>query len=328
MNNPPSFLRILLIGAVALGLAPGTFLRSQIDPDPADPGIAITALSDHNGITGTLEVTGLWQLRAKHPFFGGFSALVADDNGGLLAGSDRGWTLRIPVEGGEPSASAAEFSYFAQKRDSFEEMVDLEAMSRDPATGILWSAYENFNALQRDTPDGATARRAPPEMQGWSANSGPETMVRLAGGAFILLGEAPEQSGLSTRPGLLFASDPIDVLTPIQFRFRSPPGYSPVDATALPDGSVLILLRRVQISIPAVFDTAIMRADPAAITPGGEWSGEIIAQLSGPVLGENFEGIAYVAGESAIYLIADDNLSMFQRSLLLRLGWRAANSPL
>jgi len=84
------------------------------------------------------------------------------------------------------------------------------------------------------------------------------------------------------------------------------------------------------VSIPAAFDAAIMHADPSAITEGGVWSGEIITRFEGPLYGENFEGIAYVPGGDGagadneagdIYVIADDNLSMFQRSLLVRLAW-------
>ncbi|MEP3422494.1 MAG: esterase-like activity of phytase family protein [Erythrobacter sp.] len=322
---------------IALGLAPGTFLRTSIDPNPQEIVITLTALSDsdavRDGVRGDLRVSGVWEITATHPFFGGFSALVDTSNGagemGLLAGSDRGWSLDLPIQSGEPTQGGMQFVYFAQRRDSFLEMVDLEAMARDPETGTLWTTYEGFNAVQRDMLDGTSTRRAPAEMRRWSANSGPEAMARLDDGSFIILAEAPEGIGRTDRPGLLFAGDPINEGTPTQFRISTPPKYSPVDATALPDGSVLILLRRVRINVPADFDAAIMRADPATIEPDGVWTGDIITYLEGPLFGENFEGIAFVKdtsegaedGSGAIYLISDDNLSMFQRSLLVRFDW-------
>ncbi len=328
----PTSRRFLLICAIALGLAPGTFVRTQIDPNRQEIAIKVTPLAERNGVRGELAVTGAWEITASHPFFGGFSALVSAGEGGLIAGSDRGWTLELPLASGEPTGSGAKFFYFATRRDSFREMADLEGMARDPNTGTLWTTYEGFNAVQRDRTDGASARISPKEMRRWSANSGPETIVRLAGGSFIILAEAPDRMDRRDRPGLLFAGDPIEDVQPTEFRIATPRRYSPVDATALPDGTVLILLRRLQISLPATFDAAIMHADPAEIEQGGIWNGEIIANLEGPLFGENFEGIAFVPKESVaegetseqsghIYLIADDNLSVFQRNLLVRLAW-------
>ncbi len=345
--------RLALICAIALGLAPGTFLRTHYDHDPQNIAISVTPLAQSSGVSGQLQVTGVWQLTASSPFFGGFSALVNSgaimgentNEGALLAGSDKGWTLAIPLDAGEPVESGLTFTYFAHRRGSFASMFDLEAMARDPDTGTLWTAYEGFNAVQRDQTDGTSARIAPPEIRRWSANSGPEAMVRLADGRFIILAEAPEGSGheydgRATRPGVLFAGDPVEdaAADPVTFRLSTPPKYSPVDATQLPDGSVLILLRRLQITVPATFDAAIMRADPSDIAAGGVWSGEVIAQLEGSLFGENFEGIAYVSSlqetspqdqngrEGAIYLISDDNLSVFQRSLLVRLDWPSSTT--
>ncbi len=325
-----------MIAAIALAAAPGTFVRTNIDPDPQNVAITITPLSERDGVHGQLSVSGVWEIAATHPFFGGFSALVEVANPagdtGLLAGSDRGWSLDIPILDGEPSAANAQFVNFTRRRDAFMPMVDLEAMAHDPLTGTLWSSYEGYNVIQRDEVDGSTKQRAPAEMRGWSANSGPEAMVRLQDGSFIVMAEAPDDTSGRNRPALLFASDPVEELNPVQFLISTPPKFSPVDATALPDGSVLILLRRVQIDVPAAFDAAIMHADPRDIEPGGLWTGEVIANLDGPLFGENFEGIAYVPnaasdGSGAIYLISDDNLSMFQRSLLVRLDWPATTDP-
>jgi hypothetical protein len=320
--------RLLLIFVIAIGLAPGTLLRTATNSDPDDPGIVITPIAERDGLRGALTMTGAWEITSTHDFFGGFSALETAGPTRLLAGSDRAWLFEIPLLDGEPDAGAAQLSLFAARSDGIEPMFDLEALARDPVTGTLWAAYENANALERITPDGTRTVRRPPEMRRWSANSGAETMVRLADGSFIVLAEAPEVSGRRDRPGLLYFKDPVSQTDPVEFRISTPRKYSPVDATALPDGTVLILLRRVQVSVPAAFDVAVMHADPARIVAGGIWTGEVLAYLDGPVFAENFEGITFVptnktGSKGDIYLISDDNFSVFQRNLLVRLAWPA-----
>ncbi len=330
--------RLGLIAAVALGLAPGTLLRTAVDPDPEQAIITLTPLAERQGISGQLNVTGAWEITSTHPFFGGFSTLVDAGGEGLLAGTDRGWLLTIPIEAGEPDTAHSQYTDYATAAPGLFPLTDLEAMTRDPASGTLWTSYEGRNTIQREVLHGSTlvqaaehtiTRRSPPEMQYWSANSGAETIERFADGSFLILAEAPVGDEWPNRPGLLFPGDPIEQTDPVEFVIDTPPKFSPVDATALPDGRVLVLLRRVQVSIPAAFDAAIMLADPSTITEGGVWTGEIIARFEGPLYGENFEGIAYVPkgdGAGDIYVIADDNLSVFQRSLLVRLAWPPAQS--
>ncbi len=335
-------LRLGLIAAVALGLAPGTLLRTAIDPDPEQVTITLTPLAEREGIGGQLVVTGAWEIISTHPFFGGFSTLLDAGGGaheeGLLAGTDRGWLLTIPIVAGEPDTAQSQYSDYATAAPGLFPLTDLEAMTRDPASGTLWTSYESLNTIQREVLHGSTlvsaaahtiTRRAPPEMRNWSANSGAETLERLADGSFLILSESPVGDEWPNRPGLLFAGDPIEQTDPIEFVIDTPPKFSPVDATALPDGRVLVLLRRVQLSIPAAFDAAIMLADPRTISQDGVWSGEIITRFEGPLYGENFEGIAYVPkadGAGDIYVIADDNLSVFQRSLMVRLAWPPATA--
>jgi hypothetical protein len=84
------------------------------------------------------------------------------------------------------------------------------------------------------------------------------------------------------------------------------------------------LVRRVDWGIPPRFATAIVLADPAEIKAGTMWSGEVIARIGAPDLDENFEGIAAAEeadGSVDLYLIADDNLSAFQDTQMLRLNW-------
>jgi len=328
--------RILAICLLATGLAPGTWVRTPIAPAGPVTGVTVTPLASRAGLSGAIEVTGAWEIESPHPFFGGFSAMVGLDDAALLIGSDRGWMMRLPLppplaQGGPRSADLEMIDY-PRSLGLERRLFDLESMARDPQTGTLWTAYEGANAIVRDAgasvpqrPD--TVRRDPIQMQDWSINSGPETMVRLPDGRFIMIAEGKDDVPGKTRPGLLFATDPVADTKPIAFRFSGPDDYSPVDATALPDGRVLILLRRVRYAVPVRFDALLMIADPNAIREGKVWTGSEITRFAAPDYGENFEGVAFVAhpdtdGEAgSVYVIADDNLSVFQRTLLLRLAW-------
>lgn len=335
--------RLIAALAVALLCAPGTFLRTTtgVRSDIAVVSVMPVATGAGAGLSGPLRQTGLWQLSSAHGWFGGFSALVtapaayraeAASGTTLIAGSDRGWLLTLDLTKDVPSAVPGSFRFVGQRTRGRAEVVDLEALALDPATGTLWAAFENANLIERITADGRRTVRRPREMREWSANSGPETMERLGDGRFVMLAEGAEENDMADRPALLFPGDPLAPDPPLAFRFVANPDYAPVDAALLPDGKLLILLRRVKYRIPAQFDTVIALADPALIRPGQEWRARVIQRLSGPIYGENFEGITFVPDPAdpirgSIWLIADDNFSVFQRSLLLRFAWEGDPAP-
>lgn len=326
--------RLIAALAVALLCAPSTFLRTATG---ARGDVAVVTImpvaAGEAGLSGPLRQTGMWQLSSAHGWFGGFSALVTAPAGtgagagsSLIAGSDRGWLLTLDLSGNGPSAVPGSFRFVGQRGRGRAEVIDLEALAYDPATGTLWAAYENANLVQRITSDGHRTTRRPSEIRDWSANSGPETMERLGDGQFVMLAEGAEDNSMADRPALLFPGDPLAPDAPLAFRFVSSRDYAPVDAALLPDGKLLILLRRVRYAVPAKFDTAIAVADPALIRSGQKWRAQVIQRLSGPTYGENFEGISFVPdpadpARGSIWLIADDNFSVFQRSLLLRFAW-------
>ena len=317
--------RWLLLVVVVAGLGPGLLWRTPTGLRSDGAAISVTPIAERAGVVGELPLTGAWELASAHGWFGGFSALVADGRG-LIAGSDRGWLLAIDLSGPAPRAVPESFRFVGRRANPRDEVLDLESLARDPADGTLWAGFEGFNQIERFAPDGTRAFRSPPEMARWSHNSGAETMERLADGRFVAIAEGPVRGGKPLHRALLFAGDPVEPQAATAFRFASWPGYDPVDATQLPDGRVLILLRRVEYAIPARFDTAIAIADPAAIRAGKPWRGRIIQRLSGGVFADNFEGIAFVPDASnpsrgAVWVIADDNFSAFQKSVLVRFDW-------
>lgn len=126
----------------------------------------------------------------------------------------------------------------------------------------------------------------------------------------------------------MFDGDPIDKRTKAtRFSLKGLQGYDPVDATAAPDGRVLVLLRKLSWGVPPGFASALMVVDPADITEGATISGTMLAELPDTMPIDNFEGMALsqeADGQTYLWLIADNNLMQIQRSLLMKLHWRAA----
>jgi hypothetical protein len=318
--------RLALALAVTLGLAPGTLVRTDtgLRSDPAT--ITIAPIPIGTPPPGPLRLIGAWQIRSQHGWVGGFSALVADGQARLISASDRAFRLDIDISHGDPRVVPGGFRFIGRRYSGRRELLDLESLARDPASGTLWAGYENHNLIERFAPDGTRRSVEPPAMKDWDDNSGPETMVRLRDGRFLVIAEGEVGDDPVYHPALLFADDPVEGGEPMGLALEGLDGFDPVDATQLPDGRVLILLRHVEYFIPARFTAAIAIADPATIRRDMPWRARIIQHLPGSLLAENFEGITFIPApdnprRGAVWLIADDNLSMFQRSLLVRFDW-------
>lgn len=318
--------RLLLLAVVVVGLAPGTFLRTPGGARSDVAVVTLTPLPDRTGVSGELALTGAWELTSKHGWFGGFSALAAMPGGLMIAGTDRGFLLDLDLSGDSPRAVPGSYRFAGISGRGRKEFVDLESLTRDPATGTLWGGFEYDNLVVRWAKDGTRTITAPPEIAAWSLNSGAEAMTRLADGRFLLIEEGDNEGIARQHQAFLYPGEPAEGGAPLASHFAAPDGYSPVDVTQLPDGRLLILLRQVRYALPARFDTAIVIADPGAIRPGKVWQGRTIQRLVGGIFADNFEGIAFVPSaedpaKGSIWLISDNNFSIFQRSLLLRFAW-------
>ena len=318
--------RAILAALVALALAPGTWVRSEIPPKNDIAPIAVNALSVAQQAVGPFRIEGVWELVSDNDYFGGYSALTFLNEEMLLAGSDTGYRLafRAPVPGEDSTIPAEAIgtlggSTMLDKRD-----VDLEALTRDPRTGTIWSAFERSNSIQRyDAQMRPTGRVAPSAMAGWEANSGPETMARLPDGRFLVIREGANGWLSNTHDALLFGGDPVEGVEPVRFTFASPYGYRPVDAAMLDERRVLILLRNFDPALPPDFTSAIAVGDVSEIAEGSEWNVRLIAKIDPPLPSDNLEGIAVSANASGsrdVWLISDDNFSSFQRTLLYKLS--------
>jgi len=310
-------------------------------------------------LLGPFTLEAVWAMHSPNTDFGGYSALLAMPDGQLLALSDRGMSLRFSAPGRHcclghfrsrwnhrlaremarihdagafPAAkplhtfagnALARFAPIADRRSGFKADYDAEAATHDPASGKVWIAWETTNIISRhDRMLGKEGAATPPAMD-WGVNDGPESLVKLADGRFLVLREA-FAGELEDRQheALLFQGDPVAGARPIRFTLSGPEGYRPTDAAQLPDGRVLILMRRLIWPMPPRFSNRIALADPADIREGKVWQARGLAKLDAPLPVDNFEGLAIAPcanGRVTIWLISDDNGAATQRTLLWKL---------
>jgi hypothetical protein len=329
-------LAILLI----LGLAPGTCVHetrptwnSQITLDAAP--VALPSRAQAAPLLGAFRLDGVWSLTGANSAFGSYSALAAWPEGRLLAIGDNGAYLVFSPPGGDwrPPQGGPLFPALAYTKQ------DVEAVTRDPVSGAYWAALEGDNSIIRfDAALRKQATRQPAPMRDWPENSGPEAMTRLSDGRFIVLAEAFD--GLlefRRHPAVLFAGDPTKPGKAVQFTFAGAPGFAPTDVAELPDGRVLILMRRLIWPLPLRFQGRILIADPATIRAGQVWRATTVAMLEAPLPVDNFEGLAIEPRGDAkraaadagvtVWLISDHNNAATQRTLLWKLAVDPARLP-
>lgn len=320
-----TFRRIAVV-AFALLLGAITWLRSPVPPKDFSQELLVEQLDITPAIKGKAELEGVWHLQSPNSDFGGYSALLIDDDGRMFAGSDGGKVLRFDKPGVEQEVSVpAELGRFSQKGSNLKALSDLESLARDPQTGRIWAGFEGTNTIERVERDFSARKRVQPDlMQDWPSNSGPEAMVRLSDGRLIVLSEGRDAWGGTKHAGLLFAGDPVENDSVLPFNYVPPGKYRPVDAVQIPDGRVLILVRNWTIGLPLKFSVRLLVADPAEIAEGKDWKAKGVAVIDDPAIADNYEGIAVEQnddGTLAIWLISDDNRTTQQRTLLLKLRW-------
>jgi hypothetical protein len=317
-------MRILWAVLIILLLVPtwaGLSRKDSLGPVARVTVAPVTIRTDGGRTVGALMFVRGYRLRSPDPVFGGFSSLLVDGDRFTLL-SDGGDIVRFHLSAGG-QLSAAQFGALPAGPGTgwLKEDRDSESMTRDSATGAVWVGFEGYNQIWRYTPGltRAEARIWPCAMRGWPDNGGPETMVRLRDGRFIVISEQQEGARGVGRVGLVFARDPTRAPAhPLRFTYLPPAGYEPTDAAELPDGRVVLLNRRFQLL--SGFTAVMTIIDPAAIRAGGLLKAQEVARFSGDVLHDNYEGIAVVrdGADTMLWIVSDDNQSMFQQTLLLQ----------
>ncbi len=263
---------------------------------------------------GALVFRRGWSLSSPNPRFGGLSAMHVE-GGRVLAISDDGYLFHFALPGvGPPRVAISPLRAGPGDRDSKFNR-DTEAMLVEGSR--VWLTYERHNMIWRHRRSDWAAESAarPPAMRRWGRNSGGEAMVRLADGRFLVFAEG---GGDAFSPVVMFDGDPAEPGTPaVGLRLRRLPGFRVTDVDLLPDGRLLILMRR--FDWMTGFSAKLAMADTNRLREGATIEPREIAHFAPPLTADNFEAlsVAREGGRTIVRIASDDNFLRLQRTLML-----------
>lgn len=302
---------------LAVGPVPGTVMRFPVE-DRTEYAAARPLVFAPEA-RGAMRFVRGWHLVSPHSRFGGFSALAWMGPNRFQFIGDNGYWARLTLDArGAITMAQIHALPTPDGRPARKAMADAESLFVDPASGKSWIALEGINQIWRLDADLSVieSRRKLPEPD-WPSNRGPEAMVRLADGRTVVFSEDADDDPRG-RAALVFAGDPAAPgPAPIRFFYDSRGKGLVSDAAALPDGRILLVHRR--LGFDPVFATIIAIVDPADIARDAVVRSQTIGRVARP-LAENYEGaaISVEQGRTYLWLVADDNFNIWQRSLLLQ----------
>lgn len=311
----------VLLGARGTAEAPSpaslTLRTTPVPLDTADPGIRSC---------GKLEYRGGLAVDSDDPRFGGFSGMaISEDGQRLTAISDEGRWLRARVvydgDGRLTGLDEATLGVLHGPRGDalgHKEEQDAEALTV-LADGSLLVGFEHQHRLWRygALTDPPTPYPGPKGLEKAPANGGVESLAVLPGGKVLALTEF--WMAAKGGRGWLEESGRWQEL-----RYRMEGSHRPSDACATPEGDLLVLERAYNPQ-RGIISVRLMRVPAADIRGGRTLRGTLVGELRPPFVLDNFEGLACrrgADGETAVYIISDDNFSAVQRTLLLMFSLR------
>lgn len=309
----------LLIAFVLLATFAPPALQHR-EPPPAVTFVRFTPValdedSPGRNRLGRLDFLGAWALTSNDARVGGLSALHVEA-GEALAMSDAGWRIRLPLPQAG-TAVRAEVAMVEEGPGPPGDKINRDIESLVVHGDMVWLGFEQANAVwrygrRRFEPRSAAA---PPPMREWSNNAGPEAMVRLQDGRFLVFAEG--HGGDSE--AILFSGDPTLAGTPaLRLRYRPPEGYRVTDAAVLPDGRLVLLNR--QVSLFAGFTARLTVAALPALVDRALIAGREVAAFEGPVIRDNFEALSVTreGARTILWIASDDNYNPLQRTVLMK----------
>lgn len=257
-----------------------------------------------------------WTLSSDNARFGSISAMQVE-NGEVLALSDAGSLFRFALPGRGPAGVRIVPLPRGPGSPLRKSNRDTEAML--VRGGEMLVAFERHNMIWRyRLPDLAALSAARPAMmRRWRGNAGPEAMVRLADGRYLVFSEGRAEGG--TSEVVLFDGDPSLSATPTaRLTYRRLPGYRITDAALLPDGRLLLLNRR--FALFEGFSAIVAVAETRGIRPGATIAPRALATLAAPLIVDNMEALSVTreGGHTTVWIASDDNFFPLQRTLLLK----------
>lgn len=271
-----------------------------------------------------LTVEAAFVLRSPHRHFGGLSGLwLSDDAKRLVSVGDSGWIWQARLHHDDHGRlidlddwSAANLAD-QQGNLGTAPSYDAEALAADGGQDLV-VAYEGQHRFRRlsfpELQDLPHPLPVPPGL-GRPSNSGIEALTGLGDGRFLVMAEGVGARGGIGLAAWLIDHDRIDGLT-----YRPSPNYAPTGADRL--GSMVYIVER-RFSLLGGFQSQVLSVPVEQLVAGDIFEGQVLARFRYGDLGENFEAIAARQapdGRTLIYLLSDDNFSVFQQTTLLQLS--------
>ncbi len=281
---------------------------------------------------GGLVFRGGLTLTSSDRRFGGWSDLRVDADGkGVMMLSDVGRWLRLGLgydgQGRLSSIESADTGPLIgkdrQPLATFSN--DSEGLARAGDGGWIVS-FENGHRLWRYPPASPPFSLPPldmpmpPGLSDASFNDGIEALTALGEGRLLAIAEGLYDA-TGANVGWIGGAGGF-----VPLAYVASPGFKPTAVARLPDGDVMVLERR--FTLFGGFAARLARVQGAALVAGARLAGREIARLQPPDIIDNFEGIdARIgpSGETLLYVVSDDNFSVFQRTLLLMFALAAAD---
>jgi hypothetical protein len=270
-----------------------------------------------------LTLLSAFELRSRHPHFGGISGLSVGADGRLYAVSDRGYWLSAQMRHDNQGRLLDLLDWKIKslltpgRTPTDGLLTDAEALASAP-DGSFIVAFEQIHRLWRYPPPPMTFDAPaqpitmPPELAKAPRNGGLECIAVLPDGTIFTVAEELQNRDGSFKGWLIENESSVELSYLPTTEFRAS------DCAALPNGDVLVLERHFSISLS--FSARLKRISTEGMRLHAVLSGEELLRLDPPLRLDNFEGIAVRedSGGTLIYLISDDNFQPFQRTLLLQ----------
>lgn len=289
--------------------------------------VGVEALLETSQTRDRIEVLQVLALDSASPAFGGYSGMVLDAGGeSLLAVSDRGTWLSLGLDHDADGRLTAVFAArIAPILDAAGEAVE-GRMARD-AESLTASAngwivgFEGEHRLWRYAPADrrlgdhrAWPLRAPRGIRHAETNSGLEAVTALPDGRLLAIAEEPIGGG-GTLEGWIGG----DSRRWRRLRLPLRGAFRPTSLAALPNGDAILVERSFE---PAEgVRIRISRLAAAGLRPRATLARDLLAELDESLPVDNFEASdARIDsdGKVLLYLLADDNFSNRQRTLLMQ----------
>lgn len=298
--------------------APEQWRAVEVTATPVDLGVETV---------GRLRFRGGLALSSENSVFGGLSGLEVLEDGRLVAVSDNGdWfeaRLVLDDEGTLVGVTDVRTAFIRDEEGGVfpnKAAGDAEALAHLP-DGRFAVAFEQTQTiriydLNRDGPFGAA--RAGPSLEGAQrlpSNAGLEALAATADGELVVGAEGGAGAGTPIWVAPLDGGG----AAPVRIRYELRGGFSLTSLDRLPDGGFVALER---FYAPVIGPRARITRFPAeSLNARGEALPEVeeLARLAPPMPLDNFEAVAAVSmgdGATRLYILADDNFSERQRTLI------------